>query len=82
MDVRRYEPPTALYGEGDGTGHITRLFQQFRSRAHSGASLYCEIGYDQGPRLRDLAISMLPQARVRIEQDFAHLDRYLIVHLT
>jgi release factor glutamine methyltransferase len=80
LDVRDYEPAQALYGGGDGLGHIARLLTAAAPRLALGAEAWLEIGYDQGERAAALARTRFPGAAVAVRQDYARLDRLLHVH--
>jgi release factor glutamine methyltransferase len=78
-DVRDYEPAQALFGAGDGLGHIARLLTDAAPRLAPGGEIWLEIGYDQGARAAALARARLPDAAVAVRQDYAGLDRLLHV---
>jgi release factor glutamine methyltransferase len=79
-DVRNYEPAAALFGAGDGLGHIVRLLEQAALRLAPGGECWLEIGYDQGDRVAELARLQFPGARVEVRQDYAGLDRLIAIH--
>jgi release factor glutamine methyltransferase len=78
-DVARYEPGLALYGEGDGLGHLRRLFQQAPAHLAHGATLVLELGYDQREAVETLASETFPDCILQSGRDYAGWDRYLIV---
>jgi release factor glutamine methyltransferase len=78
-DVRDYEPAAALFGAGDGLGHIARLLAEAAARLAPGGEIWLEIGYDQGERAAALARAHFPGARVEVRQDYAGLDRLLAI---
>jgi release factor glutamine methyltransferase len=82
--VREYEPVLALDGGADGLGVITDLLvslasPQGRQKLRQGGRVYLEIGAGQGDAARALVQDLLPEAEVRVVQDYADLDRMLIV---
>jgi release factor glutamine methyltransferase len=84
--VRDYEPVLALDGGADGLAVIADLLAtlalpQGRSKLRPGGRVYLEIGAGQGDAARALAQDLLPDAEVAIAQDYAELDRLLIVAL-
>lgn len=80
-DVRRYEPALALYGGGDGLGHLRRLFEMAPGHLRPGAALFLEFGYDQRTAVEALARARFPGARVRIIADYGGWDRLIVVEL-
>lgn len=79
VDVRMYEPALALYGAEDGLGHLRRLLAAASAVLRPGASLYLEIGYDQGSAVLALARAAFPGADARLVSDYAGLDRVVRV---
>ena len=84
--VRDYEPVLALDGGADGLAVIADLLAslalpQGRSKLQPGGRVYLEIGAGQGDAARALVHDLLPDAEVAIAQDYAELDRLLIVAL-
>ena len=82
--VRDYEPVLALDGGADGLAVIADLLAtlalpQERSKLRPGGRVYLEIGAGQGDAARTLVQDLLPDAEVAIAQDYAELDRLLIV---
>jgi release factor glutamine methyltransferase len=78
-DIRRYEPPLALYGDEDGLGHLRRLFAEAPARLRPGATVILEFGYDQRTQVEALAHAHFPDAAVRVLADYAGWDRTIIV---
>lgn len=84
--VREYEPVLALDGGANGLAVIAALLAALaapegRLKLRPGGRVYLEIGAGQGDAARTLAHNLLPEAEVRIIQDYADLDRLLIVAL-
>ncbi len=84
--VREYEPVLALDGGTDGLEVIADLLlalavPEGRSKLQPGGRLYLEIGAGQGGAARALVRQFLPAAEVAVVQDYAELDRLLIVAL-
>ena len=84
--VRDYEPVLALDGGTDGLAVIADLLASLalppgRSKLRPGGRVYLEIGAGQGDAARTLVQDLLPDAEVAIVQDYADLDRLLIVAL-
>jgi release factor glutamine methyltransferase len=84
--VREYEPVLALDGGVDGLGVIAELLLSLtspegRRKLRPGGRLYLEIGAGQGDAACTLVQDLLPDAEVAVAQDYAELDRLLIVAL-
>jgi release factor glutamine methyltransferase len=81
IDVSRYEPPGALYGETDGLGHLRRLFQQAPDHLNPGAAVVLEFGFDQRASVEALALATFPRCILRFGNDYAGWDRYVVIRL-
>lgn len=79
LEVARWEPSLALYGGQDGLALIHRLLIQAPAHLAEGGALFLEIGYDQAARFLALGRALFPDARIRIQQDLAELDRLAVV---
>lgn len=78
-EIRDYEPRSALVAGPLGTEIIERLLAQAPPRLKRPGVLLTELGWDQGPRLRQVAEGAFPRATVEVRQDLAGLDRVLLV---
>ena len=78
-DVRRYEPPLALYGDDDGLGHLRGLIAQMPGRLKPGAAILLEFGYDQRAAVVALAQTSFPAAAIHIVADYAGWDRLAVI---
>lgn len=78
-EIRLYEPRTALDGGPDGLDHIRSLLDSAGSHLHRGGSLLLEIGASQGAAVSALARDSFPRARIDLRQDYAGLDRLVMV---
>ena len=54
LELREHEPLAALGGGDDGLAAYRAILAEARDRANPGARLAMEIGFDQGPALREL----------------------------
>lgn len=75
--VREYEPMSALDGGPDGLDLIRTLVAQAKSVLVPNGWIMMEMGYDQGPALRELLESSGFED-VQIKKDLAGLDRMAI----
>lgn len=78
-DVGRYEPSLALYGAGDGLGHVRQLFAQAPAHLRADATLLLEFGYDQRTAVEALARATFPGCSVRVGADYAGWERYIVI---
>lgn len=78
-EIRCYEPLSALDGGPDGLGHIRRLLTQVEGYLEPGGAILLEIGATQGEAVLDLARYHFPKAGIEVSQDYAGLDRIVIV---
>lgn len=84
--VRDYEPVIALDGGPDGLRVIAALLEMVaspsgRAKLQPDASIFLEIGADQGEAVRDLVAEILPGAQVEIRVDYSGLDRIAVITL-
>jgi release factor glutamine methyltransferase len=76
-----YEPRSALDGGPDGLDAIRRLLAQARSYLKPQATILLEIGAAQGAAVAVLARRHFPIATVEVVQDYAELDRMVIIEI-
>lgn len=79
-EVRDHEPLLALDGHGDGLYFYRRIVREAPSYLKPGGWLCMEIGWDQGPGLREL-LSEAGFLSVEIIKDLAGLDRVAVGRL-
>jgi release factor glutamine methyltransferase len=80
-EIRNYEPRAALDGGADGLDLIRRLLTTANTHLRSGSAILLEIGASQGAIVTTLARERFPQADVRLYQDYAGLDRLVVVEV-
>jgi release factor glutamine methyltransferase len=68
-----------LDGGADGLALIGRLLDRASDHLRAGGAVLVEIGAAQGEAAVDLAREAMPGARVRLCQDYAGLDRLVVV---
>jgi release factor glutamine methyltransferase len=81
IDVWRYEPALALYGDEDGLALLRRFFAQAPKYVNPDATIGVEFGYNQRDTVEALARSAFPTGRIRIGADYAGWDRFALIHL-
>jgi release factor glutamine methyltransferase len=75
--VRDHEPSMALFGGRDGLDHVRTVVAGAPAWLRPGGWLVVEIGDDQGPSVRELAVAA-GFAEARIEPDLTGRDRALV----
>ena len=78
-EIQYHEPRPALDGGPDGLTLIARLLATAGPCLRPAGAILLEIGAGQGVAVTSLARTCLPQARVQLVQDYAGLDRLVIV---
>ncbi|MCI9040716.1 peptide chain release factor N(5)-glutamine methyltransferase [Dubosiella newyorkensis] len=76
-----YEPHVALFGGEDGLKFYRDVFEHAKAVLKEHAVLAFEMGYDQGERLRRLAASYFPNAKIEIHKDLSGKDRMLSIEI-
>lgn len=80
-EIRHHEPRSALDGGPDGLATIDRLLAAVSPYLCPAGVVLLEIGAGQGDAATSLAREYLPQARVQLVQDYAGLDRLVVVEM-
>ena len=78
-EIRDHEPRAALDGGPDGLDLIGRLLETADPHLRPSGAMLLEIGAGQGAAATALARASIPQARVQLIQDYAGLDRLVII---
>ncbi|HSJ54086.1 MAG TPA: protein-(glutamine-N5) methyltransferase, release factor-specific, partial [Anaerolineae bacterium] len=78
-EIREHEPRAALDGGPGGLEVIGRLLATAGPHLRPGGAMLLEIGAGQGPAVLARAGEHFPQARVELLQDYAGLDRLVVV---
>ena len=81
-EIQAHEPRVALDGGTDGLDLVRRLLAQLSAEPARRAALrhvWLEVGASQGPAALALARAAFPDARTRILQDLARLDRVIAI---
>lgn len=79
-DVIKHEPHQALFAADDGYALYWRLLTDLPVYLRPSGWFFAEFGYQQGALLKDTFQKQLPHCAVTVKQDYAGLDRMLIVH--
>jgi release factor glutamine methyltransferase len=79
--IAAYEPHSALDGGPDGLDAIRRLLAQAQSHLKPQATILLEIGATQGAAVTHLAKCHFPAATVEVVQDYAGLDRMVVIDI-
>ncbi len=74
-NVKEYEPRIALYAGPDGLDLYRRIVEKVREFLKPDGILLLEIGYQQGPAVRELLEQMDGFAQIRIDKDLQGHDR-------
>ena len=77
-NVKDYEPKSALYAGTDGLDVYRRIMEKADQFLKPGAALMLEIGYAQGPAVRELLEESRAFAQIKIEKDLHDNDRIVI----
>jgi release factor glutamine methyltransferase len=78
-EIHDHEPRAALDGGPDGLALIGQLLSVAGACLYPGGAILLEIGASQGAAATDLACRHFPRAEVRLHQDYAGLDRLIVV---
>ncbi|HSJ56920.1 MAG TPA: peptide chain release factor N(5)-glutamine methyltransferase [Anaerolineae bacterium] len=78
-EIRGYEPRQALDGGQDGLDLVRALLANAGPWLEPGGAVMLEIGAGQGEAAVGAAREYLPQANVSVEQDYAGLDRVVVL---
>lgn len=78
-EIRDHEPRAALDGGADGLDLIRDLLAAAPSCLRPGGALLLEIGAGQGGAVPGLARQHFPHADIELHQDYAGLDRLVVV---
>ena len=80
-EIRDYEPRAALDGGPNGLALIRRLLAAAAPHLLPGGAILLEIGAEQGKAATSLARQHFPKATVLLQQDYAGLDRLVIIEV-
>ncbi len=78
-EIRVHEPVHALRGGANGLDLIRRLMGQAPAHIRPSGAVVLEIGAGQAAEVRRVAQAAFPSAQIRVAQDYAGLDRVVII---
>jgi release factor glutamine methyltransferase len=76
-NVKNYEPRLALHAGVDGLDVYRRIVEKIDQFLKPGAALMLEIGYAQGPAVKELLEQTAAFAEIKIEKDYHDNDRII-----
>jgi release factor glutamine methyltransferase len=76
-DVKDWEPRAALDGGKDGLDHIREIISQAPNHLKPKGHLIIEIGFDQGQKVKEIAVSSHKYSDTKIIKDLNGKDRIL-----
>ena len=77
--VRQFEPKMALFAENNGLAIYEKLAQQAPSKLAKDGKIFLEIGFMQGPAVKELFQAAFPKKQVSIHKDLFGNDRMIVV---
>ncbi len=77
-NVKDYEPVSALLAGADGMDVYRRIIKKVDEFLKPGAALMLEIGYAQGPAVKELFEQTDAFVEIKLEKDFQNNDRIVI----
>jgi release factor glutamine methyltransferase len=81
-EIRDHEPRAALDGGPDGLTPNRRLLELACTQLRPSGAVLVEIGATQGMSVSALALHTFPKADVTVLQDYAGLDRVVVIKPT
>ena len=79
VSVREFEPKMALFAENNGLAIYEKLAQQAPSKLSKDGKIFLEIGFMQGPAVKELFQAAFPKKQVSIHKDLFGNDRMIVV---
>ena len=74
-----YEPQNALYALDDGLFYYKEIIKKISLLKNKPLLVAFEIGYQQGNRLKNLVLEILPDYNFELKKDLAGKDRYVFL---
>lgn len=79
QSVIRFEPDSALFAEKQGLAIYQNIAEAAHQFLNPQGKIYLEIGYKQGPTVKDLFEKAFPTKKVRVHRDIFEKDRMISV---
>lgn len=79
VSVREFEPKMALFAENNGLAIYQKLAKQAQSKLAKDGKIFLEIGFMQGPAVKEIFQEAFPKKQVSIHQDLFGNDRMIVV---
>lgn len=77
--VKNNEPHLALFAEDEGLYFYKKIISESSKYLKEKFIIAFEIGEEQGEAIKQIATSQFPNAKVFLEQDMQHLDRFIFI---
>jgi len=75
----KYEPELALFADHEGLEYYEFIIENYKKYLLDNFIMAFEIGAEQGTKLKKLAKSNYPDAKITVEKDLSGFDRYLFI---
>jgi release factor glutamine methyltransferase len=75
--VKRFEPSQALFSNNEGLADIFNWSLRYAPKLQPGGFMIFEIGYQQGPKVKEHFESLSVFDRIEIMKDLSGLDRFI-----
>ena len=76
--VKNNEPHLALFADNNGYYFYEGILKKYRNNLKDKYYIFFEIGYNQGDKLKELALKYL-NCNVEVQKDLQGYDRYVII---
>ena len=77
--VKNNEPHLALFAEDEGLYFYKKIISESPKYLKEKFIIAFEIGEEQGEVIKQFATNQFPNAKVLLEQDMQHLDRFIFI---
>lgn len=77
--VKNNEPHIALYAPNKGLYFYDKIIKESLNYVKEKFIIAFEIGQEQGKDIIDIAKNIYPNAKITLEQDLQHLDRFIFI---
>ncbi len=77
--VKNNEPHLALFAEDEGLYFYKKIIFESSKYLKEKFIIAFEIGEEQGEAIKTIATSQFSNAKVLLEQDMQHLDRFIFI---